>query len=149
MDIGLATDIRHLKQVVNIFKTQSDVDMIKASRNNRKSKIIGIKWCRNITSLWFSCYFKSVLGMRGSDAICGFKFFRREILEKLIPNTKIDNGWFYIIELFIRTEKSGAKVHELPVIWTDDYDTKVKVKSLTKYYLKNIFALRKRLKNNV
>ncbi len=146
MDVDLSTDIRHLKHVIKIFRENSNVDVVNASRNNRKSKVVGRKWYRNITSYGLVGVMKVFLGLKASDVICGFKFFKREALAMLIPMTKDDNGWFYIIELVVRAEKSGLNVHELPVLWTDDYDTKVKVKSLTKYYLKNIFALRSRLK---
>ena len=38
-----------------------------------------------------------------------------------------DTGWFFDTELLILSEKNGYNVCEIPVIWTDDPDTRVKI----------------------
>lgn len=53
-----------------------------------------------------------------------------------------DNGWFYCAELLIRAEKAGYRIAELPVVWNDDYDTKVNVIKLIKNYLCRIVELK-------
>ena len=85
--------------------------------------------------------------MKASDAICGFKFFRKDSLERLMSYAEPQNGWFYLIELLILAEKNSFQVAELAVKWQDDAkNTTVKTFSLIKEYLRQIAALKKRLK---
>ena len=85
--------------------------------------------------------------MKATDAICGFKFFKKETAEKLVEvSSKDENGWFFIIEMLLRAERMGVKIHELPVEWADDSRTKVKLFATIKNYIKNISRLRRILK---
>lgn len=72
----------------------------------------------------------------------GFQFFRKECAKKLVELSSDDKGWFYCAELLIRAEKAGYRIAELPVVWNDDYDTKVNVIKLIKNYLCRIFDLK-------
>ena len=72
----------------------------------------------------------------------GFQFFRKECAKKLVKLSGDDKGWFYCAELLIRAEKAGYTIAELPVVWNDDYDTKVNVIKLIKNYLCRIFDLK-------
>jgi hypothetical protein len=105
--------------------------------------VTGRKWYRNITSYGFIFLLKALLGMKASDAICGFKFFRQEAAKELISESSNDNGWFFIIEMLIRAERKHMKIVEIPVKWADDPHTKVKVFKLACYYIKQIFRLRR------
>ena len=44
MDIDLSTDVHHLKDVITIFKSHPEIDMINGSRLNKKSDTNGRKW---------------------------------------------------------------------------------------------------------
>lgn len=145
MDIDLSTDLRHLKQVVKIFKTRESVGMINASRWNKRSNTCGRKWYRVITSNGLNIILKLVFGMKATDSICGFKFFRREIAKQLIDEAGDEgNDWFYIIELLLRAERKNIEIIELPVYWKDDYGTKVEVWKVIKNYCIQIVKIRKK-----
>lgn len=147
MDVDLSTDINHLKAVENIFASE-EFDVVNGSRFNRKSKTSGRKWYRNITSYGLIFLLKLFLHMKASDAICGFKFFRREIVVELMSKSSQENGWFYIIELLLRAEREGVKIYELPVRWADDANhSKVEMSKVIKSYLTGIKALRKEFKS--
>lgn len=147
MDIDLSTDVSHLKDVINIFKTYPETDIINGSRLNKNSNTTGRKWYRNITSHGLSFVLKIFLHLKATDAICGFKFFRKEVIEKLIEYANADEkGWFYVIELLLRAERMNYKIVELPVRWKDDYNTTVHVWKLIKNYMHNIRLLRKRFR---
>ena len=147
MDVDLSTDIKHLKDMIQIFRTDDSVGMVNASRWNRKSDAHGRKWYRNITSGGLTLLLKISLGMKASDSICGFKFFRKEIAEQLIQEAGADeNGWFYMIELLLRAERNHIHIYELPVRWQDDYHSKVKVFQLIRNYCIQILKLRKKFR---
>ncbi len=148
MDIDLSTDIKHISDMYRVFDSQPDIQIVNASRLNRKSVTLGRKWYRNITSHGLAFLIRSVFRINATDVICGFKFFRKETLEKLTARTRPDNGWFYIIELLIRAEKAHIPIYELPVRWTDDYNTTVHVGKLIAYYIKNIYRLKIELGRN-
>lgn len=148
MDIDLATNLKHLVQVQELFM-DSNIEFVNGSRFNKRSKVSGRKWYRNITSYGLLFLLHVVLKMRATDAICGFKFFKKDIAEKLITeSSKDENGWFFIIEMLLRAERTGVVIYELPVEWFDDSQTKVKIWYTIKNYTRNIYRLCKIFHSN-
>ncbi len=147
MDIDLSTDVRHLEDVMIQFERESDTDIVNGARWTRKENLKSRKLIRRFTSKGLVYLLKLTLGMRASDAICGFKFFNRSRLVDLMAKAgKDENGWFYIIELLLRAERYKYKIVELPVKWTDDFNTTVDTKKLIMQYITEIRKLRKKFK---
>ena len=67
---------------------------------------------------------RGTLAARFSDAQCGFKAIRRDVAEQLLPLVE-DTGWFFDTELLVLAERSGLRIHEVPVDWVDDPDSRV------------------------
>jgi putative flippase GtrA len=63
---------------------------------------------------------------RFSDAQCGFKAIRRDQARVLLPLTR-DTGWFFDTELLVFAERAGLRIHEVPVDWIDDLDSRVDI----------------------
>lgn len=144
MDIDLSTDIHHLADVLEVFNDNPEVQMVNGSRWSSESDTAGRKWYRNISSHGLTFLLKSLLGMQASDAICGFKFFRKDAMERLVDMSgQGENGWFFVIEMLLRAERCGMAVYELPIRWRDDYNSTVDVVAVTKNYLHHIRRLRK------
>lgn len=141
MDIDLSTNIRHLGEAIHIFETQEGIDYINGSRFARQSDTRGRKWYRKITSQGLLILLKLFLGMKSTDAICGFTFVRREQAFSLIEGCSSDNGWFYMIEFLLRAEKRGVRILDYPVEWQEDYNTTVKVFKTVCNYLVQIVRL--------
>lgn len=80
--------------------------------------------------------------MKSSDAICGFKFFRKEIIEQLVNESSNETGWFAIIEMLIRAEKHGFTIRELPVKWIYEEHTKVNILKVTWNYVRQTIKLK-------
>ena len=127
MDIDLSTNIRHLGEAIRIFEKEPGIAYINGSRFARQSDTRGRKWYRKITSQGLLILLKCFLGMKSTDAICGFTFVRRETALSLVEGCSQDNGWFYMIEFLLRAEKRGVAVLDYPVEWQEDYNTTVKV----------------------
>jgi hypothetical protein len=53
-----------------------------------------------------------------------------------------DNNWFFDTELLILAEKMGYKVYDVPVEWTEDTDTRVKIASTVTEDLRGLMRLR-------
>lgn len=147
MDIDLATDVVYLSKVKELYQDNAQLQIINASRFNKKSYALGRKWYRNITSYGFILLLKMVFNMKATDAICGFKFFKRETALNLISESSPENGWFYIVELLIRAERKKISIYELPVNWIDDAaNSSVEIKKVISDYLRQIKRLYKQLK---
>jgi putative flippase GtrA len=48
------------------------------------------------------------------------------VLEKLLPDVR-DDGWFFDTELLVLAQRRGLRIHEVPVDWVDDPDSRVDV----------------------
>lgn len=141
MDVDLSTKIDHLLEVKEIFEKEPEIKIVNGSRLSKKSMVIGRKFSREVTSRGLRLILKISLGMKINDALCGFKFFRKEIIEELINISSDTKGWFYCGEVLLRAEKNNIKIKEIPVVWQDDYDSTVNVKKLVKEYLTEIGKL--------
>ena len=141
MDIDLSTNIKHLGEAIHIFKTRDEVAYINGSRFAKESDTQGRKWYRKITSQGLLILLKLFLGMKSTDAICGFTFVRRQTALSLVEGCSQDNGWFYMIEFLLRAEKRGVEVLDYPVEWQEDYNTTVKVFKTICNYLVQISRL--------
>jgi len=156
MDIDLSTDISYLSKMIEAFETDPLLEYVNGSRFSKDSDTKGRKWYRKITSKGLVILLKTVLKMKSSDAVCGFTFTRKETAERLVKECGPDKGWFYTIEFLLRAERNGMKIYDMPVEWTEDYNTTVKIWKTIKNYLKNIYRLyktfkaedRKRVKTN-
>ena len=141
MDIDLSTNIKHLGEAIHIFRVKPEVEYINGSRFANESDTKGRKWYRKITSQGLLILLKLFLGMKCTDAICGFTFLRRKRALALIEGSSQDNGWFYMIEFLLRAEKRGISVLDYPVEWQEDYNTTVKIFKTICNYMKQITRL--------
>ncbi|MCM1090203.1 MAG: glycosyltransferase [Butyrivibrio sp.] len=151
MDIDLSTNIKHLGEAIHIFRTVEEIEYINGSRFAKTSDTKGRKWYRRITSQGLLILLKVFLGMKSTDAICGFTFVRRQTALSLVEGCSQDNGWFYMIEFLLRAEKRGVKILDYPVEWQEDYNTTVKVFRTICNYLVQIARLYKEfyIKKNI
>ncbi len=143
MDIDLSTNLDHLKDVEAVFESRPDVQIIKGSRLLKGADVQGRKPLREFTSRALNTLLHMVFKNNFSDALCGFDFYRKETLDRLVSISSNDNGWFYCVELLLRAERECLSVYDIPVTWRDDYDSKVNVTNTVVAYLKRIHALKR------
>jgi putative flippase GtrA len=83
---------------------------------------------RELISRCYNAIIRLSHGARFSDAQCGFKAARTEVIRPLLQHVKDDN-WFFDTELLLLAEHNGLRVHEVPVDWVEDIDTRVRIGS--------------------
>ncbi|WP_353635201.1 flippase-like domain-containing protein [Halobacterium sp. NMX12-1] len=121
-DTDLATDMRHLEQLVESVRS-GDADLatgsrwIPGERADRPAK-------RGIPSRGFNLAVRGLLGSELRDHQCGFKAFSREAFESLVEEVE-DEHWFWDTEMLVRAQRRGFTVEEFPVEWTPKGDSKV------------------------
>lgn len=81
---------------------------------------------RELISRCYNSLIRLTHGARFSDAQCGFKAARTDVLRPLLRKTR-DNAWFFDTELLLLAEYNGLRIHEVPVDWVEDVDTRVDV----------------------
>ena len=77
-----------------------------------------------------------------SDAQCGFKAIRADIARRLVPAVR-DDGWFFDTELLLLAERNGLRVHEVPVDWIEDLDSRVELVPTITADLRGLWRLRR------
>jgi putative flippase GtrA len=124
MDVDLSTDLNALLPLVApLLSGHSDVAI--GTRLARGARVVrGPR--RETISRCYNLLLHASLGTRFSDAQCGFKAIRADAARALLPLTA-DTGWFFDTELLVLAERAGLRIHEVPVDWIDDADSRVKV----------------------
>lgn len=144
MDLDLATDLRYLRPALEKLCTDQ-ADIVTGSRLAKGARVIGRSSVRNFTSRCFNLIIKTFFLTSFSDGMCGFKFLKRNCLEKLMGAGAESDGWFFATEILIAGDYLGFRIYDLPVEWTDDPNSKVKIGKLAIEYLKAMFILHRRL----
>jgi hypothetical protein len=121
-DTDLATDMKHLEELVNTVRT-GDADVATGSRwmpgnvADRPAK-------RGIPSKGYNGAVRLFLRTGLRDHQCGFKAISREAFEAVHDDVE-DRHWFWDTELLVRAQRKGFRVREFPVDWQPKDDSKV------------------------
>ncbi|MGW6199860.1 glycosyltransferase [Kribbella sp. NPDC055110] len=124
MDVDLSTNLNALLPLVApLLAGHSDVAigtrLAKSSRVVRRPK-------REFISRSYNLLLRATLSAHFSDAQCGFKAIRADVARELLPLVE-DTSWFFDTELLVLAEQAGLRIHEVPVDWIDDLDSRVAI----------------------
>ena len=138
MDVDLSTDLNALLPLVApLISGHSDLAI--GSRLARGSHVVrGPK--RELISRCYNLVLRGTLAARFSDAQCGFKAIRGDVAKRLLPMVQ-DTGWFFDTEMLVLAEKAGLRIHEVPVDWVDDPDSRVDIKATAIADLKGVVRI--------
>jgi len=81
---------------------------------------------REVISRSYNLLLRSVLHAQFRDAQCGFKALRAQVAHDLLPMVR-DDGWFFDTELLVTAQRCGLRIHEVPVAWVEDSDSRVNI----------------------
>jgi glycosyltransferase involved in cell wall biosynthesis len=145
MDLDLATNLNHFKEAIQPL--ENGYDLVYGSRLHPKSIVNGRSIIREISSRCFNLILRMYLNVRFSDGMCGFKFLKKEKYDALYIHGAQSKGWFFSTELLVLAEKLNYKIYELPVEWTDNDESHVRIIPLTIQYIKAMRRLKGVIKN--
>jgi putative flippase GtrA len=138
MDVDLSTDLNALLPLVApLLSGHSDV-AIGTRLANGARVIRGPR--REVISRCYNLLLHATLRVGFSDAQCGFKAIRADRARPLLERTQ-DTGWFFDTELLVLAERAGLRIHEVPVDWIDDSDSRVDVLATALADLRGIVRL--------
>lgn len=138
MDVDLSTDLRGLMPLVApLLSGHSDFAI--GSRLAHGSRVVrGPK--REFISRSYNRILRTILRAKFTDAQCGFKAVRRDVLDGLMDDVQ-DNGWFFDTEMLVLAQRRGLRIHEVPVDWVDDPDSRVHIVQTAVTDLKGVARL--------
>lgn len=126
MDVDLSTSLDALLPlVVPLVNGHSDIAigsrLAPGARTVRSAR-------REVISRCYNTMIRLTHGARFSDAQCGFKAARTDVVRPLLAHVR-DDGWFFDTELLLLAEHNGLRVQEVPVDWVEDLDSRVRIVS--------------------
>ncbi len=130
IDVDLATDMKHLRELIQCIR--DNYDFATGSRMLPQSDVKR-PFKRGFASSGFNFLTRTMLGSKLYDHQCGFKSFKRSSLFAILDEVK-DTHWFWDTELFVRAQRAGFRVKEFPVKWKHGGTTKVNL-------VKDIFGM--------
>lgn len=138
MDVDLSTDLDALLPLVAPL-VSGHSDLAIGSRLATGSRVVrGPR--REAISRSYNLLLKLALRSGFSDAQCGFKAIRTDAARQLLDLVE-DQGWFFDTELLVLAERNGFRIHEVPVDWVDDPDSRVDIVSTAKGDLEGIWRM--------
>jgi len=124
MDVDLSTELAAVPRFVE--RLREGADLVTGSRLHADSHITRC-FRREVLSRSYNRLIRWLLRTRSfDDAQCGFKGVRIETVRPLLPLIR-DQEWFFDTELLVLGEYAGLAIHNLPITWVEDPDTRVNV----------------------
>lgn len=145
MDADLSTSLRHIGEAVAAM--DGGVDVVIGSRALTDSQTlafqpryrrIGARIFREIT--WIFGELPDT-----PDAQCGFKFFRGSVAHDLFESTVVDR-WMFDIEVLRLALHRGYRIVQLPVEWTNDPESRLRLTMDTLRMVRDIARIRWRFR---
>jgi len=141
MDVDLSSDLAALPGLLlPLLQARADIAigsrLAPGAEVTRKAK-------RELISRSYNLLLRNVLGVGFSDAQCGFKAGRREVIQALLDEVQ-DDSWFFDTELLYLAERSSLTIHEVPVRWVEDPDSRVDILATAWEDVRGVLRLRRR-----
>ncbi len=143
MDIDLSTDLSAIPVAIN--QLEDGADIVVGSRFHEESHVKrSLK--REMISRAYGRIARTVLGTKEIvDAQCGFKGVRVSSVRQILHLVENDN-WFFDTELLFLASLAKFDVRHIPVRWTEDPDSRVRLIPTIWEDLKGLFRLRRSAK---
>ncbi len=144
MDVDLSTNLSSFMPLIAPLATGHS----EAAIGSRLSKgaVVTRQWKREVISRTYNLMIKLTFRNRFSDAQCGFKALTQQAATSLLPLVE-NNEWFFDTELLLLAEERGLRIHEVPVDWVEDLDTRVKIVATVTEDIKGLWRVRRQRLN--
>lgn len=85
---------------------------------------------RRVLSLLFQRLSRLLLPIPGqlTDTQCGFKFYNRDAAQALYGECMLD-GFLFDLEIILRAQNQGLTIREIPIDWSCDRDTRLRLQN--------------------
>ena len=111
MDVDLSI---HPSGIPTLIHRMKDADVVVGSKRHPQSQIT-YPLHRRFLSRCFNLLVRAMFKLRVSDTQAGFKLFRREVLEEVLPRLLVKR-YAFDVELLVNADKRGYRMVEAPII---------------------------------
>ncbi len=133
MDADNSTSIDQFFQMIDYFKQGYDV--VFGSRDIKGAKLEPPQpFYRRVLGDIGNLIIQILLLPGIKDTQCGFKAFTEEAAQKIFSLTKI-NRWAFDVEALALAKHLGFKIKEVPIVWRNDSESKVKLSSYLQVFV--------------
>lgn len=138
-DSDLSTPIEELDKLIPHI---NKFDFVIASRNMNESKII-IKQpiYRRIIGQIFAILVNTIVISDFKDTQCGFKLFKTNKIKRIVKLQTVER-FSFDVELLYIAKKFGYKIKDVPVIWINGKESKIKLIKDCTNMLIDLFKIR-------
>lgn len=138
MDADNSTEYSEIKRLIHLI---GDNDGVIGSRYLSDSLIqVRQPWRRRMQSRGFNFIIRLLFGLHYTDTQCGAKVFKKESIDLITPSL-MTKGFEFDVEVLWRLKNAGKKVIEVPVVWNDTQDSRLRT-SDTFSMFKSLLKLR-------
>lgn len=118
----------HIREVVKVLQAiEQGADMVIASRQHPHSDISRHQsWLREHMGMGFNMLMHACVDLTFQDTQCGFKAFSAAASEAIFSRAKLD-GFSFDVELLFLAQRLEFAVHEIPVQWMNEPNSKVRM----------------------
>lgn len=139
MDADLSTD---LSAIHDVYKHIDSYDVVIGSRKHEQSILSKPqKFPRNLTSRICSKITNFIIPINTSDSQCGFKAFKGDVARTIVKKQTVEN-FAFDVELLYICYLNGFSIKEIPVIWENDEDSKVKLFDSSILFIKDLIKIK-------
>jgi glycosyltransferase involved in cell wall biosynthesis len=140
MDVDLSTGLpAFLPLIAPLVSGQSDLAI--GTRLARGAEVTRSPR-REVISRVYNLLITLAFFNRFSDAQCGFKAARADVIKRLLPLIE-NNAWFFDTELLLLAEHNALRIAEVPVRWIEDPGTSVHLRSTIAEDLRGLWRMRR------
>jgi len=126
MDCDFSHDPGEIPNFLAAAKNQN-ADLVLGSRYSGGVRVINWPLKRLMLSRSAGTYVRLITGMPFSDPTGGYKCFRRRALQAIQLDDVRSNGYSFQIEMTHRLWRTGFKIVEVPIIFTDRVEGQSKI----------------------
>ncbi|MEW5806906.1 MAG: dolichyl-phosphate beta-glucosyltransferase [Acidobacteriota bacterium] len=125
-DADLSAPIEEFGVLMKVMR-EGNYDIAIGSRGIDPSKVeIKQNWVRRTMGKSFNSLVRMITKLPFKDTQCGFKLMARERVLPVINMMKVDR-FSYDVELLFLASRSGLRIIEVPVVWRNSTETKVRM----------------------
>ncbi len=142
-DADLSTPVEEIDGLLGAF--EANCDIVIGSRHLPGAEIRTPQpFMRRFMGDWFRWIARSMLNLNVSDITCGFKAFRADAARDVFERSTI-SGWAFDAELLVIANELGLTIREVPIVWEDCRDSRVRPISNAIEALRQLYAIRRRM----
>ena len=141
-DCDLSTPPSQIPRAIGAL--QRGCDVVIGSRNLPGSRLpVPQPFLRRLAGRAFNFAVRILLGLRYADTQCGFKAFTARAARSLARSAKMD-GFAFDVELLLLARRLGFTVGEIPIVWSDNPDTKIRLLRHSPGMFRAVMSLKRR-----